>query len=73
MNTEEIWSDDYLSNVEDDEDATYVLTPHCILYETLKGFGIQIGQWYPSLWEHIFEDFMEKLVDVGYVNKKEGD
>lgn len=67
METEEILADDYLS---DDEDATYGLTPHCLLYETLKNFGIQVGQWYPSLWESIFEKFMENLEASGYVERK---
>ena len=73
MKTEEIWANDCLSDIEDDEQATYVLTPHCILYETLKNFGIQVGEWYPTLWEHIFKDFMDKFVVSGYVDKKESD
>ena len=54
----------------DDENARYVLTPHAILYETLRGYGIDVGKWYQKLWESIFETFMNDLERSGYVEKK---
>lgn len=56
----------------DDEDATYVRTPHSILYDLISDeYGFDVGRWTPKLWEHIFEDFMEELEKAGYVSKKE--
>lgn len=53
-----------------DEDEKYVQTEHSILYETLSSYGVQVGGWYPKLWESIFETLMERLIRAGYVSKR---
>lgn len=61
-----------IENVNEEEykdDEMYVITPHCLLYETLKDYGIEVGPWLPKMWDHIFNDFMEGLCKSGYISK----
>lgn len=51
-----------------DEEVTYVLTEHALLYEILKDYGIDVGVWNKTIWRHIYEDFMLRLEQAGYVS-----
>lgn len=70
--------DDFVDNIEEnsmeqvndvDDDAKYKLTEHFILYLVLKEYGIAVGEWYPTLWNHIYDDFMKQLEQAGYIEK----
>lgn len=69
--------DDFVDNIEgnsieqvnDDDDAKYRLTEHFILYLVLKEYGIAVGEWYPTLWNHLYDDFMKQLEQAGYIEK----
>ena len=53
------------------EDAKFVITPEYYLYMTISEYGIDPGEWIPKIWTHIFEDFMEGLEKMGYVEKNQ--
>ncbi len=53
----------------DSDDANYCLTEHAILYETLKDYGMDVGEWRNSLWRSIYNDFMNELEKNGYISK----
>lgn len=52
------------------EDAKFVLTPEFLLYKTISEYGVDLDEWAPKLWQHIFEDFMSRLERMGYIEKK---
>lgn len=54
-----------------DDDEKFVITPPSLLYKTLKDYGVDPGEWYPVIWGHIYEDFMDGLVRAGYVMKED--
>lgn len=62
---------DFLNEEHDDDDAAYVMTEAAILYETLKDWGINVGNWNYKIWNAIVEDFMEEMVRAGHVGKAE--
>lgn len=62
---------DNISKTDDEDDGKYVITEHALLYTVLKEYGIVVGEWYPKMWKHIYEDFMENLLKAGYIKKKE--
>jgi len=66
--------DDFVDNIEGNSmeqvnDVEYKLTEHFILYSVLLEYGIVVGEWYPTLWSHIYDDFMKKLEQAGYIQK----
>lgn len=54
-----------------DDDEKLVITPPCLLYKTLKDYGVNPGEWYPVMWRHIYDDFMDGLARAGYVKKED--
>lgn len=55
------------------ENETYRLTEHCILYETLKDFRVDVGIWNNTYWKAIYYSFMKNLEKAGYIEKTEPD
>ncbi len=55
------------------EDAKFVITPECLLYQIISDYGIDTGEWVPKIWEHIYEDFMDGLEKQGIVSKVSGE
>lgn len=53
------------------DNITYRLTEHAILYETLKDYGIDVGEWRNSLWRLIYNDFMNGLEKNSYISKSD--
>ncbi len=64
-------SDEFAANATDDpnEEERLVVTPHYLLYDTLDGFGIEVGEWYPMLWESIYNTFMNRMMKSGYAKR----
>lgn len=53
-----------------DDDARFVLTPHCILYDLLSSM-FDVGDWNPDLWEALFGLLMKRLEKAGYIAKRD--
>ena len=47
----------------------YRFTPERILYNSLHDFDIEVANWKPILWKAIFDEFMERLENSGYISK----
>lgn len=69
MNKEELYMEDTINNINDDEE--YVLTLWGCLYLTLLDYGIDASHIPGKVGEHIVEDFMEMMEKAGYVRKGE--
>lgn len=55
----------------EDEDTEYRPTLYrCLLY-VMKDYNIDVSHITPKMAEHLFEDFMEKLIRAGYVDRRE--
>ena len=67
--------DKELEELLDDDDADgghYVITAPALLYSVLEEYGIETGKWVPTLWQHIFDDFMKDMEEAGYVERRGG-
>ena len=47
---------DNISKTDDEDDGKHVITEYALLYTILKEYGIVVGEWYPKMWKHIYED-----------------
>lgn len=55
-----------------DDDARFTLTPNYILYDILSSM-FDVGEWDPTRWEVIYELFMKRLENAGYIAKEKTD
>ena len=60
-----------MNEINIDDNDRFVITPECLLYQTISEYGIDPGDWTPKIWLHIYEDFMEDLEKAGYVRKED--
>ena len=54
-----------------DDDVQFVLTEWGILTEILSDYGIDVWHIPGRVGQHIVEDFMECMVNAGYIAKNE--
>lgn len=64
-------TDDYdvIDNDDSDEDKIYVATPWGLLYSVLTEYGISAGHISGRIGTHIVDDFMEAMMNSGYVQR----
>lgn len=53
----------------DNEDENYVLSPWGCLYAVLLDYNIDLSYVKGRVGEHIVEDFMDAMVNCGYISK----
>ena len=53
----------------DNEDENYVLSPWGCLYAVLLDYNIDLSYVKGKVGEHIVEDFMDAMVNCGYISK----
>ena len=69
MDNKELVSDE----MEFNDDTEFVLTEWECLMMVLSDYGIDVSHIPGRVGKHIVEDFMELMVKLGYVGKKEED
>ena len=54
---------------ENNEDEIYALTPWGCLYAVMLDYNIDLSYVKSRVGEHIVEDFMDAMVNCGYISK----